>query len=163
MDIIVAVASKHGSTREIAQVVAAELRKAGLKVDVVDMARVQDLMGYDGVVLGSAVYAGSWLSEAREFAQKHLAALSTLPVWVFSSGPLGNENPENPTDLKRLAAPLGGVPIKDHRLFDGELDPEKLGLGERLIARAVGAPTGDYRDWHEIRTWAAGIAGVLRG
>lgn len=93
MTILVAVASKHGSTREIAQVIADELRTAHLAVDLQDAGAVGDIAGYDAVILGSAVYMGSWLPDAHsELAQRHHAALATLPVWVFSSGPLGTHD-----------------------------------------------------------------------
>jgi len=34
-------------------------------------------------------------------------------------------------------------------------------LPERVIVKGVKAPTGDFRDWNEIDSWAAGIASRL--
>jgi hypothetical protein len=45
---------------------------------------------YDAVVLGSAVYAGHWLKPARALADRCAAALRARPVWLFSSGPVGD-------------------------------------------------------------------------
>ena len=50
---------------------------------------------------------------------------------------------------------------RDHRIFFGALDKEKLGFGERMIAKAVKAPDGDFRDWDQIGAWAEGIAAEL--
>jgi menaquinone-dependent protoporphyrinogen IX oxidase len=96
MNVLVAYSSKHGSTREIAHRMGDPLRADGLTPDVREIAEVSDLTAYDAVVIGSAVYMGSWRKEATEFARKHRAALAARPVWLFSSGPLGEPNLEEP-------------------------------------------------------------------
>lgn len=164
MNVLVAVASKHGSTREIATAIADELRAAGLEVDLRDLKEagaIKGLGGYGAVVLGSGIYAGNWLPEARRFAQGQRAALAGLPVWLFSSGPLGSPDPQPRDDPAKLAAPLGDVPVRDHRVFVGKLDRDDLGLGERLIVKMVRAPYGDFRDWEDVRGWARKVAGEL--
>jgi menaquinone-dependent protoporphyrinogen oxidase len=138
------------------------LRTAEISVDLHEVDQVGTLAGYDAVILGSAIYAGAWMSEARHFAEHHQADLARLPVWLFSSGPLGAENPQPHDDPAALAAPLGVVVARDHRVFVGKLDPAGLGLGEWLLAKAVRAPTGDFRDWAAIRRWAQEIAVELQ-
>lgn len=161
MKVLVAVASKHGSTFEIAEVIAQALRGAGHASQVQNADELHSLTDYEAVVLGSAIYAGNWLPEAKRFAATHHEALGKLPVWVFSSGPLGEDNPQPHDDPQRLAAPLGEIVVKDHRVFSGKLDKHDLGVGERLIARVVRAPEGDFRDWEEIRGYAREIAATL--
>jgi len=161
MKVLVAVASKHGSTEEIAAAIAQELRASGHEVDLCAADTVDEVGGYDAVVLGSAIYAGTWLPTARTFAERNRAALAQRPVWVFSSGPLGAETPQPHDDPQKLAAPLGTVPVRDHRVFVGKLDKNSLGFGEHLIAIAVKAPDGDFRDWAAIRAWAQEIAVAL--
>lgn len=161
MNILIAVASKHGSTQEIAEVIGAELRAAGHTVEVRAAEAGVAIAQYDAVILGSAIYAGTWLPAARSFAEEHTAALTARPVWVFSSGPLGADNPQPHDDPQKLAAPLGTVPVRDHQVFVGKLDMSQLGWGERLITRVVKAPEGDFRDWAAIRAWAGEIAAAL--
>lgn len=161
MKILVVVASKHGSTREIAEAIAAELRTAAITVDLQAADQVRDLARYDALILGSAIYAGQWLPEIRHLVAQHHADLARLPVWLFSSGPLGAENPQPHDEPHRLAAPLRDVLARDHRVFAGQLDPAALGLGERLIVKVAGTPAGDFRDWAAIRSWARGIAREL--
>lgn len=161
MNVLVAVASRHGGTRGIAEAIADELRGASLTVDLHEAGEVDDLAGYDAVVLGSGVYAGNWLPEAKQFAERHHDALSALPVWLFSSGPLGTDDPMPHDDPDRLAAPMKDTAVRDHRIFVGRLDPAELGFGERLIARVVRAPAGDFRDWDAIRAWAREIESQL--
>lgn len=161
MTILIAVASKHGSTREIAQTIAEDLCTQGLAVDLQDAGEVSSVAGYQAVVLGSGIYAGSWLPEAKRFAEQHRTELARLPVWLFSSGPIGLEDPQPHDDPQKLAAPLGDVIVRDHRIFVGKLDRQQLGFGERLIARVVSAPEGDFRDWEAIHQWADEIAAAL--
>lgn len=161
MRVLVAVASKHGSTREIAEAVADELRTQGLSADLQDAGDVHEAAGYDAIVLGSAIYAGNWMPDAKNFAERFRAELSSVPVWLFSSGPLGVDDPQPHDDPKRIAASMGEVKTRDHRVFVGKLDPATLGLAERLIAKAVKAPPGDFRDWDTIREWAHTIASEL--
>ncbi len=162
LNILVAVASKHGSTNDIAAAIAEELRAAQFAVDLKDADAVDELRGYDAVVLGSAIYAGRWLPAAKQFAHQHHAQLATLPLWVFSSGPLGTTNPQPHDDPERLAAPLGDIAVRDHRIFVGKLDQRDLGVAERMIAKVVGAPYGDFRDWDTVGAWAHTIAAALQ-
>ena len=89
MKILVSVASRHGATGEIGEVIAGVLRDAGLAVQTRPPSDVTSLDDFDAVVLGSAVYAGRWMEEARRFAQRHHEQLRGRPVWLFSSGPIG--------------------------------------------------------------------------
>lgn len=161
MNILLAVASKHGSTHEIADALANELRVIGHIVDVYNAAASPSPEAYDAVILGSAIYAGSWLFPAKHFVERYRAELVGLPLWVFSSGPLGAENPQPHNDPQQLAASLSELPVRDHKVFVGKLDPSDLGVAERLITKVVRTPMGDFRDWDAVRTWAHEIAAGL--
>jgi menaquinone-dependent protoporphyrinogen oxidase len=105
---------------------------------------------------------GKWLPEARRFVERHRARLSRLPVWLFSSGPLGTDDPQPHGDLPALPELLQATGAREHRTFAGALVAGRLGLGERLIVKAVHAPEGDFRDWESIRAWAGTIAAALK-
>ena len=161
MKILIAVASKHGSTREIAGALAQELEKQRHDVAVHAAQRSLAVDGYDAALVGSAVYVGNWMGEARAFVAENQAALARIPVWLFSSGPLGAENPQpeaDPAGMDELMAQTGA---RGHQIFVGKLDKSALGLGERLIVRGVRAPYGDFRDWDAIRAWGQTIAREL--
>lgn len=161
MYILIAAASKHGSTHEIAAAIGEELRRAGHTVDVYNAKEAPSAAPYDAALIGSAVYAGSWLPEARSYVADNETALAGKPVWLFTSGPLGAENPQpvgDPTQLPELLAESGA---RGHQIFVGKLEKDSLGFAEKLIVKAVKAPYGDFRDWQAIRGWAAGIAEAL--
>ena len=158
MKVLVTVASKHGSTAEIGSAIAATLTTEGHQVDLLEPAAVRDVSPYDAVVLGSGVYIGHWIESARKFAEQYAGALREKPVWIFSSGPLGSKPAEDPVDASKVIELLAP---REHRVFYGALERDRLGFGERAIIGMVHAPYGDYRDWDEITTWARGISNEL--
>jgi menaquinone-dependent protoporphyrinogen oxidase len=154
-------ASKHGSTEGIASAIADRLSEVGTPAQAIRVEDVPDLDDATAVVLGSAIYAGSWMKEAVEFVHRYAEPLADRPVWLFSSGPLGEDvedDEQQPRQLREIEGIVGPV---EHRMFFGALDRSKLGFAERMIVKAVKAPDGDFRDWDEIRAWADAIAADL--
>ena len=158
--VLVTSASRHGSTYDIADVVAGVLGRRGLNVLDQPIGETSNLEGVDAAVIGSAVYVGKWMPEAVRFVEHHAAYLSEIPVWLFSSGPLGDPpKPEaDPTTVAELMPKIGA---KSHRVFPGRLEPGQLGLGEKLIVNMVRAPSGDFRDFRAVMAWAEEIADAL--
>jgi menaquinone-dependent protoporphyrinogen oxidase len=162
MTILVTYASKHGSTEEIAERIAATLQRSGIETDLKPVEAVRDVEPYAAVVLGSAIYYGSWLKEAREFVHRHEAALVARPVWLFSSGPLGVEVKDAEPQPKELAEFQESVKPRDPRIFFGALDYSQLSFMERMVVKGVRASEGDFRDWAAIEEWAQSIAHALQ-
>ena len=161
MTVLVAVASRHHSTLEIGQAIGRALATRGIATDVLPAEEVDDVLAYEAVVLGSGVYAGNWLSPARDLVARCTMQLRERPVWFFSSGPMGDPpvpagEPGGIAALKELIRPRG------HRVFPGRLVGDELGIGEKLIIKAVRAPLGDFRDWPAVEAWAGEIAAELR-
>jgi menaquinone-dependent protoporphyrinogen oxidase len=159
--ILVAYASKHGATEGIARFIAERLVERGKHAEAHPVDEVSDVGAPEAVVLGSAVYAGSWMKEAVGFAHRHRVALAGVPVWLFSSGPLGEQVVDDEEQPKQLPELEEALHPREHRVFFGALEMGKLGFGERMIAKAVKAPEGDFRDWDEIGAWANDIAETL--
>ena len=165
MRVLVAYASKRGSTGEIAEAVAGTLRDAGLDVDCLQSDAVADLEGYDGVVLGSAVYMKRWRGDAKHFLRKHGRQLAERPLWVFSSGPVGDpDEPEDPSWLEppRIVKKVEQLGARDHVVFGGRLPLEPRGPIEKAMVKGIPPEFHDRRDWGQIRAWATGIASQLR-
>ena len=160
MRLLIAVSSKHGSTREIAGAIGQAVRETGIEVDVVDAHDVESVDRYDAVIVGSAVHWGRWMGPARDLVHGSADALRTRPVWLFSSGPLGRDIVD-PADAAEGLKLLDLVGARDHRVFPGKADREHLGFVERRIVSMVKSPWGDHRDWPAIGEWAASIAQEL--
>lgn len=157
MRVLVTAASKHGATSDIATAIAEELTAAGIEATVASPESVGSIESYDGVVVGSGIYAGHWLESAKQFVDRHATALASRPVWLFSSGPLGEplKPSGEPLDADQILTRLGA---RSHCVFGGRLDRTQLRLSERAVVALVRAPDGDYRSWDEVRAWSAGIA-----
>lgn len=161
MKVLVCAATKYGATGEIADVVADVLAEKGLEVTVIPPGQAGAIEQLDAVVLGSALYMGQWMKPARELVDRSAAALAARPVWLFSSGPVGEpaKPAENPVDVSKI---LQSTKARDHRIFTGRLVRKHLTFPDRAMASAIRAAEGDFRNWAEIRAWAAGIASALQ-
>jgi len=160
--VLVVAASKHGATAEIARAIADRLNQSspGLTAMALPVSQDPDPSSFTAVVLGSAVYMGRWLDPARTYAAAHVAALRSRPLWLFSSGPIGE--PPFPPDEPHDAAPVVQLTAaREHHVFPGRLDKALLGFAERAMVTAMRAPLGDFRDWDAVRSWADSIAAAL--
>lgn len=164
--VLVAYATQHGATAEIAERIGEMLRRVGLAAEVLPVERVQELAAYDAIVLGSAVYAGQWRKEAAAFLTVNEDLLARRPVWLFSSGPTGQGDAVSLMKGWRFPdaqkATIERIQPRDIVLFHGVLDMKKLNLAEKLLIKGIGAPVGDFRDWQAISAWADGIAQSLK-
>lgn len=159
MKVLVTAASKHGSTAEIARRIGAVLTANGHEADVEPPDDV-DVAGYDAVVLGSAVYAGHWLPEAKGLVERAGGVLAHRPTWLFSSGPVG-EPPKPDEDPVDVASILKTTKARGHHVFAGRIDKSLLTFPEKAIVVALRVRSGDFRDWSEIEGWAREIAVAL--
>ena len=152
--VLVAHASKYGSVEEVARYIAAVLRDAGVRCDVVAARDVEDVGGYDLVVLGSGLYMTRLHREARSFLRRHHQDLAQAPFAVFAMGPLSNDEDEKEKVRPQLERGLGNHPDLDpvaRAIFGGVIDPEKLHFPYNRM------PAGDHRDWDEIRAFALSL------
>lgn len=158
--VLVAYGTKKGSTREVAEAIAATLAERGLRVELQPADRVEDVTPYRGVVIGGALYMGRWHRAARRFLRRHRQALAQRPVAVFGMGPQQLEERAVAQSRKQLERALGKVrevrPVSI-AIFGGVIDPGKLRFPFNRM------PAGDARDWDAIRAWAADVAGRLAG
>ena len=159
--ILLAYASRFGSTREVAETVASTLSEAGLAVDLQPMQEVKSLERYDAVVLGAAIYNAKWNEVAHQFVAQYQDALAQLPVAIFTLGPLSASEAAKRNSRRQLDSELAKYPwLKPVALeiFAGKYDPSKPGLNffERCL------PARDYRNWDAIRAWANQLSAQLQ-
>jgi len=158
--ILLAYASRFGSTQEVAETIADTLRETGLEVDLQPMQEVKTLDRYSAVVLGAAIYNAKWNADAHQFVMQHQDALTQLPVAIFTLGPLSSSEAAKRNSRRQLDSELAKYPwLKPVALeiFAGKYDPSKPGLNffEKFL------PARDYRDWDAIRAWAMGLSARL--
>lgn len=161
--VLIAFASRFGSTREIASVIGAVLEMRGFWVDVLPVDDIERLEGYDAVLIGSAVREQHWLPEAILFVQSHREALSHVPVVYFAVGmTMADPTPERFHEeyayLDQVQAIVKPLEIG---LFAGSLEMNQLNREQKFKVLIKGLPRGDFRQWHDIRGWAEQIADSL--
>ncbi|GAB3108376.1 flavodoxin domain-containing protein [Streptomyces calidiresistens] len=165
MTVLVTAASRHGTTEAIAREIAEVLAEHGVEAVVRSPGEVEAVDPYEAVVLGSAVYAGHWLSPAGELVERCGPALAERPVWLFSSGPVGDPSRKMVREMEKDPVELPGVREtvhpRDHRMFAGRLDRADLNFPERAALLVFRGLEGDFRDHDAIRGWAASIADAL--
>jgi menaquinone-dependent protoporphyrinogen oxidase len=164
--VLVAYGTKYGSTAEIAGKIGEVLNDSGLQTEVLPVKQTGDINQYDAVVLGSAVYVGQWRKEAVEFLKSNESILAGRPVWLFSSGPVGEGDPVEllkgwkfPDSLQSI---IDHIHPRDVAVFHGNIDISRLNFIQKLAIKNVKAPIGDFRDWKAITAWAASIADALK-
>jgi menaquinone-dependent protoporphyrinogen oxidase len=163
--VLVAYASRYGSTQEVAEAVAATLRERGLEVDIQSMREVHSLEAYRAIVLGTAIYMFRLHKDARRFLSRHREGLARLPVAIFAMGPLNNVEKEWQAVRGQLDKELAQFPWFTpvaREIFGGKFDPANLRFPYNLVPALKRLPASDIRDWEVIRAWASDVAEKLR-
>jgi menaquinone-dependent protoporphyrinogen oxidase len=158
--LLVAYGTKHGSTIEVAEAIAAELRDSGHEVDVAAAAEVRELDDYTAVVLGGALYMGRLHQDAAGFLKRHRHALQELPLAVFAIGPKTIAEADVTASRKQLDHALAAVPELTPvavAIFGGVIDPSKLRFPFKRM------PASDARDWDAIGAWGRELSVLFAG
>jgi menaquinone-dependent protoporphyrinogen oxidase len=158
--ILLAYATKHGSTKEVAEAIAETLGTRGHEVDVRAAADVRELDSYDGVILGGSLYMGRWHRDAIEFLEHHHYQLETIPIAIYAMGPqtLADADVAGArAQLDRALAKMPDVSPSAVAIFGGVVDPSKLRFPFSRM------PAIDARDWDAIAAWARDVAAIFTG
>jgi len=161
--ILVAYASRAGSTGEVARVIGKTLGESGAAVEVKPIKNVTSLIGYDAVVVGSAIRMGKWLPEAVDFVKTNQSLLQEVPTAFFTVClTLHEDTKENRATVAAYTEPVRALRQPDQEaFFAGVMDYSYLSFFARLMAKWVKAPQGDWRDWTAIQRWARELQTTL--
>jgi menaquinone-dependent protoporphyrinogen oxidase len=163
---LIAYASRAGSTAEVAETVGDVLRESGIEVDVRSVKDVTDVAGYDSAILGSAIWAGKPLPEVRKLVKDQHDDLVRLPVAYFIlCDTLREDTPANRRTATGYVAPFRELkePVSEG-LFAGRRDFSAVHpLLTWVLKHVFRLVEGDFRDWNQIRAWAATVARQLTG
>ncbi len=161
--ILVAYATTHGATQEVAETIAATLRDQGLAVDLQPARKVHALEGYSAVVLGAPLYMFHLHKDALRFLARFKNAFTGgLPIAVFAGGPFGKGDEQEWQEVRReLDQELAKFPWLAPaavEVIGGRHDPAKLRFPWNLVPALKNMPPNDLRDWDAIRAWALSLA-----
>ncbi len=161
MKILVAYGTKRGATQGLSQMLANALVDEGAQVVVEPADAVRDLEGVDAVIVGGSLYMGRWHHDAVRLVKRLTQQLKERPVWLFSSGPIGEgaDEQHDLPPLDKVAALMDRVGARGHVTFGGALDADASGL---IASKMAATMAGDWRDPEEVAAWASEIAGELQ-
>jgi menaquinone-dependent protoporphyrinogen oxidase len=162
--VLVGYATRYGSTREVAEAIAATLRECGLVAELQPMREVRSLAGYSALVLGAPLYMFRWHKDARRFLSRHRKAITERQVAIFALGPVHDPDDENEwhdsrAQLEKELAKYPWLAPLAVDVFGGKYDPDNLRWPINLLAG--NEPATDIRDWKAIRAWASELAAKL--
>ncbi len=119
------------------------------------------------VVLGSAVYTARWRRDAMRPLRRRRRELAQRDVWLFSSGPVGEDTGESDqrqerwTKPKRVQQLAGEIGANEHVVFGGRVSDDAGGFLRKKTAQNTPPELRDRRDWDAIEPWAKKIAAAL--
>jgi menaquinone-dependent protoporphyrinogen oxidase len=163
--ILIAYATRYGSTREVADVIASEMREAGVEVEIRPLREVKSLETYRAIVMGAALYMYKWHKDAIRFLEQHQKELIGLPAAVFALGPVNEvekEWDEAHGQLDKELERFSWLRPVEVKLFGGRFDPEMLKFPWNVVPGLKKLPTNDVRDWETIRAWGRELAERFR-
>ncbi len=154
--ILIAYASRCGSTGEVAAEIAKTLAQAGACVEVKPIKEVTDLAGYQSVFVGSAIRVAKWLPEAADFVRANRATLQRVPTVFFTvCMTLAEDTPANRAKAAGFIDPVRSMlsPYAEG-YFAGKVDPQRLSFIDNAMLQIKSTPVGDFINWDKIREWA---------
>lgn len=161
--ILVAYATKYGSTAESARMLAEMLHRDGLRAEVRPVNEVTELQPYSAVVVAAALYMGRLHKDARRFLTAWREELERVPVALMVAGPVEKEEKQFKSAEQQLDRELARMawfhPVA-RKIVGGKWDPAKLRFPFNWTLKKV--PASDARDWSAMGAWAREIAACLQ-
>lgn len=154
--ILIAYASKCGSTGEVASKIGETLAQMGARVDVLPLKKVSNLSDYQAVFVGSAIRVAKWLPEAVDFVSESHTVLQRIPTAYFTvCATMIEDTPAKRAKAAGFIEPVRAIltPAAEG-YFAGKVDPKRLSFLENIMLKAKDVPQGDFRDWAKIAAWA---------
>jgi len=167
--VLIAYATRYGSTQEVAERIAQILIQSGYEVEVLPCKKVETIEQYQFFVIGAPFFIGRILKDAKNFLLKNQDVLSKKPVAFFALGPIGETEKELSETQSQLDKELKQFPwFKPIStvMFGGKYNPEKLRLLDKFLTLPPASPlhnlaTSDARNWENIKDWAEKLIATL--
>ena len=167
MKVLIAYATAHGSSSDIARAIGDVLKAHGEQVTVEDVRNITHVDGYDAYIFGSAIHSGTWLPEMKGFLHAYQPQLAGKPVyfWMSCIRVMEQDGMEHVSEFYMVPEMLNKMNVRLTTAFAGKLALNDVDWHERwtLAARYDGSAwpssfDGDFRDWDKIKAWAKQVA-----
>lgn len=154
--VLIAYATKTGSTAEIATRIGKIIAEKGFSVDVKPVKEAKDISSYSTVLVGSGIRIGQMMGDALNFIKDNKTALKKKHFSVFfACMTLQEYTPEKLEEVSVYLNPVRELVQPEYEgMFAGVIDPAKMTLVERMMMKVMKVPQGDFRNWPAIENWA---------
>jgi menaquinone-dependent protoporphyrinogen oxidase len=142
--VLITYASHRERTADVASAIGEHLMLRGYEVDVRAISSAPDARLYGAVLVGSTLHLGHWDRHAVAYLKHQAADLAERPTWLFQC-----ESREPAPDVAHTATSHAV-----HQLCFG------IGIQDPMIF-SCHAPSGDFRDWDDVSSWADEVANRL--
>ncbi|GIW29684.1 MAG: flavodoxin [Meiothermus sp.] len=150
--ILIAYATRGGTTQRIAEAIAKVMREKGALVEVRPVEQIRDLSVYRAVVLGSGVRDEKWLPEAIHFVTDHRQSLATLPlIYFLVYSQLLQEFPQR---IEEVLGHLSEVRRVVEPLEVAIFSRDQQSMPPEMLVNSKVTPQGDWSGWERLSTWA---------
>lgn len=173
MNLLIAYASPHGSTAEIATFIGRTLGAYDSIVTVRHVDAIDSVADYDAFILGSAIHSSMWLPSLSRFMFRFENDLASKPVFLFLTCIIALE--EGGVERAKQdfvwdeALDKLNINASHIQAFAGRLDWSRITGDEHWVIKGTykgqklpEIKSGDYRDWRVIALWANDIAEALQ-
>lgn len=160
--ILIAYATRGGSTAEVASAIGAATTEAGLDAKVLPVSEVESLAGWSALVLGAPLYCGRFPREFHRFFARHRESLTQMRPWCFVLGPTRTDPADFEAARKQAEKQLSRyswLQLSELKIFAGRWDVTHLTFPFSVMKCLPASllrkiPSADVRDWIAIRVWA---------
>ena len=164
MKILIAYASRYGSTKSIADRIRSRIEASNVGDVTVDaVTNIVHLSDFDILIVGSCIHMGSWIGDGSNFIQDNHGYMRqhSMPVWAFSVG-MPPKKEEKGEEVKIEKWLKKKVDIQGHKLFQGCYKMADMPWFWRLFFGCFRFKSEDRRDWDAIDGWTDLIVQDLR-
>lgn len=167
--ILVAYSTRTGSTGEVAEFIAEDLRREGLTVELHRLRDLKSLPACSAIVLGAPIYMGKLPAEFKQFLRRSQTQIAAMPTWFYVLGPIRGkawEFRDTAEHARSQLAKYPGIQPHDVKIIGGRFDPKNLPFPYSLTSHLPvfplkDDPATDVRNWKDIRAWTSEIADDL--
>jgi menaquinone-dependent protoporphyrinogen oxidase len=128
--------SKHGTTAKVAQMIAERLTGNQVSLFNLKEDKHPDLASFEGIILGTSVYAGASSKTMQRFCKKHLDTLTTKRMGLFVCGMEPNKEKQR-LELENAYPSLLFNHATTKHFLGGEFLFEKMNFFERAIIKRI--------------------------
>jgi menaquinone-dependent protoporphyrinogen oxidase len=138
MKTLIVFASSHGTTEKVARIIEKKIGEANSHVINLKKSSRTDLDGYDRIIIGGSIHAGSMQGTIKSFCNKNLDILLEKEVALFMCG---LNKPELENEFTNAYPPALRSHAITSKIIGGEYIFERMNIIEKYLIKKIAKVT----------------------